>query len=81
MFFGSGLLFLGMLFVAAAVVGAMLIAFRDEPRPGSAFRAHLLAALGYLLAASLLIGSSFVLWSFASLSHVGAVAEHPDPGR
>ena len=30
-FFGSGLLFLGMLFVAAAVVGAMLIAFRDEP--------------------------------------------------
>ena len=30
-FVGSGLLFLGMLFVAAAVVGAMLIAFRDEP--------------------------------------------------
>ena len=30
-FFGSGLLFLGMLFVAAAVVGAMLIAFREEP--------------------------------------------------
>ena len=30
-FFGSGLLFLGMLFVAAAVVGAMLIAFKDEP--------------------------------------------------
>ncbi len=30
-FLGSGLLFLGMLFVAAAVVGAMLIAFRDEP--------------------------------------------------
>ena len=30
-FFGSGLLFLGMLFVAAAVVGGMLIAFKDEP--------------------------------------------------
>ena len=30
-FFGSGLLFLGMLFIAAAVVGAMLIAFKDEP--------------------------------------------------
>ena len=30
-FFGSGLLFLGVLFVAAAVVGAMLAAFGDEP--------------------------------------------------
>ncbi len=30
-FLGSGLLFLGMLFVAAAVVGAMLAAFGDEP--------------------------------------------------
>ena len=30
-FLGSGLLFLGMLFVAAAVVGAMLVAFKDDP--------------------------------------------------
>jgi hypothetical protein len=30
-FFGSGLLFLGMLFTAAAVVGAILIAFAAEP--------------------------------------------------
>ena len=31
MFFGSGLLFLGMLFTAAAVVGAILIAFAAKP--------------------------------------------------
>ena len=30
-FLGSGLLFLAMLFVAAAAIGAMLIAFKDEP--------------------------------------------------
>ena len=30
-FLGSGLLFLAMLFVAAAVVGAMLVAFKDDP--------------------------------------------------
>jgi hypothetical protein len=30
-FLGSGLLFLGMLFVAAAIVGAMLVAFKDDP--------------------------------------------------
>src|SRR5277367_774274 len=30
-FLGSGLLFLGMLFVAAAVVGAMLVAFKNDP--------------------------------------------------
>ena len=101
-FLGSGLLFLGMLFVAAAVVGAMLIAFRDEPAAFSAsptfrfaravsslvniymvkmagvfmiststvamstrFAPRWLAALGYLLAALLLIGSSFLRWSFA----------------
>ncbi len=102
-FLGSGLLFLGMLFVAAAVVGAMLIAFRDEPAGFSAsptfrlatavssslvniymvkmagvfmiststvamatrFAPRWLAWLGYLLAALLLIGSSFLRWSFA----------------
>ncbi len=102
-FLGSGLLFLGMLFVAAAVIGAMLIAFRDEPAAFSApptfrfaralssslvniymvrmagvfmiststvamstrFAPRWLAALGYLLAALLLIGSSFLRWSFA----------------
>jgi hypothetical protein len=30
-FLGSGLLLLGMLFVAAAIVGAMLVAFKDDP--------------------------------------------------
>src|SRR5690349_2969984 len=30
-FLGSGLLFLGMLFVAAAIVGAMLVTFKDDP--------------------------------------------------
>ena len=93
----------GMLFVAAAVVGAMLIAFRDEPAVFSAsptfrfaravssslvniymvkmagvfmiststvamstrFAPRWLAALGYLLAALLLIGNSFLRWSFA----------------
>jgi hypothetical protein len=30
-FLGSGLLFLGMLFVAAAIVGAMLVALKDDP--------------------------------------------------
>ena len=35
-FFGNGLLFLGTLFVAAAVVGAMLIAFGGEPAGFSA---------------------------------------------
>ncbi len=102
-FLGSGLLFLGMLFVAAADVGAMLIAFRDEPAAFSAsptfrfaravsssvvniymvkmagvfmiststvamatrFAPRWLAGLGYLLAALLLIGSSFLRWSFA----------------
>jgi hypothetical protein len=102
-FFGSGLLFLGMLFVAAAVVGAMLAAFGDEPAAFGAspafrfaravsvslvnvymvkmagvfmiststvamstrFAPRWLAGLGYLLAALLLIGSSFLRWSFA----------------
>ena len=102
-FFGSGLLFLGMLFVAAAVVGAMLIAFRSEPAAFAAspefrfaravaaslvnvymvkmagvfmiststvamatrFAPRWLAALGYLLALLLLLGSSFFRWSFA----------------
>ncbi len=101
-FLGSGLLFLGMLFVAAAVIGAMLIAFKDEPAAfalptfgfaravssslvnvymvkmagvfmiststvamSTRFAPRWLAALGYLLAALLLIGSSFLRWSFA----------------
>ncbi len=102
-FLGSGLLFLGMLFVAAAALGAMLIAFRDEPAAFSAsltfhfaravtsslvniymvkmagvfmiststvamstgFAPRWLAGLGYVLAALLLVGSSFLRWSFA----------------
>src|SRR5271167_3877390 len=102
-FFGSGLLFLGMLFVAAAVLGAMLAAFGDEPAAFGAspafrfaravsyslvnvymvkmagvfmiststvamaarFARRWLAVLGYLLAVLLLLGSSFVRWSFA----------------
>ncbi len=101
-FLGSGLLFLGMLYVAAAVVGAMLIAFRDEPAAvalptflfaravsftlvnvymvkmagvfmiststvamATQFAPRWLAAIGYGLAALLLLGSSFFRWSFA----------------
>ena len=102
-FLGSGLLFLGMLFVAAAVVGAMLAAFGDEPAAFAAapafrfaravsvslvnvymvkmagvfmiststvawstrFAPRWLAGLGYLLAVLLLVGSSFLRWSFA----------------
>ena len=102
-FLGSGLLFLGMLFVAAAAIGAMLIAFEDEPAAfavspefrfaravsfslvnvymvkmagvfmiststvamSTRFAPRWLAALGYLLAALLLLGSSFLRWSFA----------------
>jgi hypothetical protein len=100
-FLGSGLLFLGMLFVAAAVIGAMLVAFKDDPAAfGSpAFRLartlsynvvnvymvrmagvfmiststvamstrfvpRWLAALGYVLAVLLLLGSPFLRWSF-----------------
>jgi hypothetical protein len=101
-FLGSGLLFLGMLFVAAAVVGAMLAAFGDEPAAFGAspafrfaravsfslvnvymvkmagvfmiststvamstrFAPRWLALLGYLLAALLHVGSSFLRWSF-----------------
>lgn len=101
-FLGSGLLFLGMLYVAAAVVGAMLIAFKGEPAAfalptfrfaravsyslvnvymvkmagvfmiststvamSTRFAPRWLAALGYLLAVLLLLGSSFLRWSFA----------------
>jgi hypothetical protein len=98
-FLGSGLLFLGMLFFAAAIVGAMLVAFKDDPTaftsPAFSFARTLsysivnvrmagvfmmststvamathfaprwLAALGYLLAVLLLLGSPFVRWSFA----------------
>ncbi len=91
-----------MLYVAAAVVGAMLIAFKDEPAAfalptfrfaravsynlvnvymvkmagvfmiststvamSTRFAPRWLAALGYLLAVLLLLGSSFLRWSFA----------------
>ncbi len=102
-FLGSGLLFLGMLFVAAAAIGAMLIAFENEPAAFAAspefrfaravswnlvnvymvkmagvfmiststvamatrFAPRWLAGLGYLLAVLLLLGSSFLRWSFA----------------
>ena len=101
-FLGSGLLFLGMLFVAAAVVGAMLVAFKDDPGAFDSavfrfaravsynlvnvymvrmagvfmiststvamwthFAPRWLAALGYLLAVLLLLGSPFLRWSFA----------------
>ena len=57
-FFRNGLPLLGMLFVAAAVVDAMLVALRDEPAAFSASPAlrtsrRLAGALGYLLAPSL----------------------------
>jgi hypothetical protein len=101
-FLGSGLLFLGMLFVAAAVVGAMLVGFKDDPvafgspvfrfartlsynvvnvymvrmagvfmiststvAMATHFAPRWLAALGYLLAVLLLLGSPFLRWSFA----------------
>src|ERR1700733_14924423 len=101
-FLGSGVLFLGMLFVAAAIVGAMLVAFKGDPAAfGSTvfrfarmlsynlvnvymvrmagvfmmststvamathFAPRWLAALGYLLAVLLLLGSPFLRWSFA----------------
>jgi hypothetical protein len=102
-FLGSGLLFLGMLFVAAAAIGAMLIAFEGDSGGFAAspdfrfaralsyslvnvymvkmagvfmiststvamstrFAPRWLAALGYLLAVLLLLGSSFLRWSFA----------------
>jgi hypothetical protein len=102
-FLGSGLLFLGMLFVAAAIVGAILVAFKDDPAVFAAspafsfartflyslvnvymvrmagvfmiststvamsthFAPRWLAALGYVLAVLLLLGSPFLRWSFA----------------
>ena len=101
-FLGSGVLFLGMLFVAAAIVGAMLVAFKDDPAAlaspafnfartlsysivnvymvrmagvfmmststvamATHFAPRWLAALGYLLAVLLLLGSPFLRWSFA----------------
>ena len=102
MFLGSGLLFLGMLFVTAAIVGAMLMTFKDDPvafgspvflfartlsynlvnvymvrmagvfmmststvAMATHFAPRWLAALGYLLAVLLLLGSPFLRWSFA----------------
>jgi len=101
-FLGSGLLFLGMLFAAAAVVGAMLVAFKVDPAAfaspafrfarvltynlvnvymvrmagvfmisastvamSTRFAPRWLAALGYMLAVLLLLGSPFLRFSFA----------------
>ncbi len=102
-FFGSGLLFLGTLFLASATAGGILIAFAAKPDEliGSAtfhfaraavyammniyvvkmasvfmittstialytaIARRWLAILGYVLAALLLLGSSFFSWSFA----------------
>ena len=44
------------------------------------FAPRWLAALGYLLAALLLIGSSFLRWSFALFPLWGAPTEHRYPG-
>ena len=48
-FLGSGLLFLGMLFVAAAVVGAMLVAFKDDPDAFASPALRFARALSYNL--------------------------------
>ena len=48
-FLGSGLLFLGMLFVAAAVVGAMLIAFKDDPAAFASPAFRIARAISYNL--------------------------------
>ena len=48
-FLGSGLLFLGMLFVAAAVVGAMLVAFKDDPAAFASSAFRLARAISYNL--------------------------------
>ena len=101
-FLGSGLLFLGMLFIAAATAGAILIAFVAEPeqlvnsatyhfaraitynilniymiKMAAVFMfttstlaiytdlvPRWLAILGYVLALLLLLGSSYLRWSF-----------------
>ena len=55
-FLGSGLLFLGMLFVAAAAVGAMLIAFKDEP-------AAFAASPAFRFARAVATASSTSTWS------------------
>ena len=100
-FFGSGLLFLGALFLASATVGGILIAFAAKPQElidsatfyfaratvyammniyvakmacvfmittstialYTAIAPRWLAILGYILAALLLFGGSFVSWS------------------
>ena len=48
-FLGSGLLFLGMLLVAAAVVGAMLIAFKDDPAAFASPAFRIARAISYNL--------------------------------
>jgi hypothetical protein len=101
-FFGSGLLFLAMLFVAAAMVGAIILAFAQQPEQlvnSAAFRfaratiysliniymikmaavfiiststvavytgfaPRWIALVGYALAALILLGSSYISWSF-----------------
>ena len=71
-FLGSGLLFLGMLFVAAAVVGAMLAAFEDEPaafaaspefRFARAVSVSLVNVYMVKMAGVFMISTSTVAWS------------------
>src|SRR5215475_2853611 len=101
-FFGSGILFLAMLFAASAMVGALILVFRELPDElvnAAAFRfaratiysliniymikmaavfiiststvavytgfsPRWIALLGYVLAAIVLFGSSYMTWSF-----------------
>jgi hypothetical protein len=101
-FFGSGLLFLAMLFVAAAMVGAIILVFAEQPEElvnsatfhfarasiysliniymikmaavfiiststvaiSTGFAPRWIALLGYALAAVVLLGSSYMSWSF-----------------
>jgi hypothetical protein len=101
-FFGSGLLFLAMLFVAAAMVGAIILVFAEQPEElvnsatfhfarasiysliniymikmaavfiiststvaiSTGFAPRWIALLGYALAAVVLLGSSYMTWSF-----------------
>jgi hypothetical protein len=101
-FFGSGLLFLAMLFVAAAMVGAIILVFAEQPEElvnsatfhfaratiysliniymikmaavfiiststvaiSTGVASRWIALLGYALAAVVLLGSSYMTWSF-----------------
>jgi hypothetical protein len=105
-FFGSGLLFLAMLFVAAAMVGAIILVFAEQPEElanaatfrfaratiyslvniymikmaavfiiststvavYTGFAPRWIAFVGYALAALILLGSSYITWSFVVFS-------------